>query len=69
MTEQEFEALVARLDQEARRHPAKYRLKVILLAYAGYAYVALVLLVAAGLFFATIATAGYLKGLARSSWR
>ena len=63
MTEQEFEALVARLDQEARRHPAKYRLKVILLAYAGYAYVALVLLVAAGLFFATIPAAVYLKAL------
>src|SRR5258705_4635291 len=64
MTEQEFEALVARLDQQARRHPAAYRFKVILLAYAGYAYVALVLLVAAGLFFATIAATPYLKVLA-----
>jgi Zn-dependent protease with chaperone function len=64
MTEQEFEALVARLDQQARRRPAAYRVKVILLAYAGYAYVALVLLVAASLFMATIATAPYLKVLA-----
>jgi Zn-dependent protease with chaperone function len=64
MTDQEFEALVARLDQQARQHPAAYRLKVILLAYLGYAYVALVLLVAGLLFFASVASALYLKFIA-----
>jgi Zn-dependent protease with chaperone function len=64
MTDADFAALVARLDQQARRSPAAYRLKVILLAYAGYAYVALVLAVAGVLFIASLATLPYLKAFA-----
>src|SRR5262249_52367989 len=64
MTDAEFEALVARLDQQARRRPAAYRLKVLLLAYAGYAYVALVLVIAGVLFIASLATLPYLKAAA-----
>ncbi len=33
-----FAALVARLEQQARRNPAAYRLRVVALAFAGYAY-------------------------------
>src|SRR5262249_1319829 len=61
MTDAEFAALVARLDQQARRSPAAYRLKVILLAYAGYAYVAFVLAGAGMLFIAALATLPYLN--------
>jgi len=64
MTDAEFAALVARLDQQARRSPAAYRLKVILLAYAGYAYVAFVLAGAGILFIAALATLPYLKAFA-----
>jgi hypothetical protein len=35
MTDAEFEALVARLEQQAQRSPAAYRRKVILLACVG----------------------------------
>lgn len=61
MTDADFEALVGRLDQQAQRSPAAYRLKVILLAYAGYAYVALILAFAGVLFLASLATLPYLK--------
>ncbi|MBO0757023.1 MAG: M48 family metallopeptidase, partial [Bradyrhizobiaceae bacterium] len=63
MTDAEFEALVERLEQQARRGPAAYRRKVILLACVGYAYVALVLAIAGGLFVGALATTPYLKGL------
>jgi hypothetical protein len=43
MTDEQFESLVARLEAEQARHPAGYRRKVLLLAVAGYAYIALVL--------------------------
>jgi Zn-dependent protease with chaperone function len=64
MTDAEFEALVARLEQQAQRSPAAYGRKVILLACVGYAYVALVLAIAGGLFVGALATAPYLKALA-----
>lgn len=46
MTDAQFEALVGRLDAEARRNPAGYRRWVVLLALAGYTYIALVILAA-----------------------
>lgn len=61
MTDAEFEALVARLDRQAQQNPAAYRLKVMLLAFAGYGYIALVLVVAAGLFFGSLASLLYLN--------
>src|SRR5262249_1624134 len=59
-----FEALVARVGQKARRSPGAYRLKAILLAYAGYAYVAFVPVIAGALFLASLATLPYLKAAA-----
>ena len=44
MNEERFESLVARLELEQARNPAAYRRKVTLLAVAGYAYVAMVLI-------------------------
>ncbi|HEX5646464.1 MAG TPA: M48 family metalloprotease [Nitrospira sp.] len=43
MTEQRFEQLVRQLEGYAKAHPARYKLKVALLAFAGYAYVAAIL--------------------------
>lgn len=50
MTKEEYEAMVGRLEEVARRDPDKYRLRVGLLAALGYGYIILVvgLLVAAG---------------------
>jgi hypothetical protein len=64
MTDAKFETLVGRPEQQALRNPAAYRRKVILLALVGYAYVALVLATAGGLFVGALATAPYLKALA-----
>ncbi len=47
MTDEQFESLVARLEREQSRNPAAYRRKVVLLALAGYAYIAAVLLLCA----------------------
>ena len=55
MNAEEFEALVSRLEREQADDPARYRRKVVLLAATGYAYVAVVLLVAVGLLFASLA--------------
>ena len=43
MTEQRFEQLVLQLEGYAKAHPARYKAKVALLAFAGYAYVLAVL--------------------------
>lgn len=43
MTEKRFEQLVRELEGYAKAHPAQYKLKVALLAFAGYAYVFAVL--------------------------
>lgn len=64
MTDSEFEALVARLDQQAQQNPAAYRLKVMLLALTGYGYMALVLAVAGGLFLGSLVSLPYLKAAA-----
>jgi hypothetical protein len=44
MTEAEFETLVARLEREARNDPDRYRKRVLLLAFSGYAYITAILL-------------------------
>lgn len=49
MRQAQFEALVARLEQSARSDPGGYRLRVLLLALLGYAYIALVVGAVAGL--------------------
>jgi Zn-dependent protease with chaperone function len=43
MTEEQFTSLVERLEVEQKRDPRAYRRKVVLLAYAGYAYIAIVI--------------------------
>jgi len=62
MTDEQFEALVAELDGEARRRPDAYRMKVLLLAMLGngylFAVVLLVFLMLAGL----VASIYWLKG-------
>src|SRR5260221_350301 len=44
-----FAALVARLERQARRNPARYRLRVVALALAGYAYLGAVFALALSL--------------------
>lgn len=46
MTDEQFDALVTRLEREQARSPAAYRRKVLALAFVGYAYIAAVLAVA-----------------------
>lgn len=57
MTDDQFEALVARLEQEQARNPAAYRRKVLALAFAGYAYIGAVLLLALLLVLGSLAIA------------
>jgi Zn-dependent protease with chaperone function len=64
MTEQEFAALVARLEPRAQRDPAGYRTRALLLAFCGNAYLATVLAVIAGLILALVAMLTVLKAVA-----
>lgn len=64
ITHEQFNALVARLEGEARRSPAAYRLRVIALAFAGYAYLALILAFLFVLLLIALGSAIYLKALA-----
>ena len=62
MTQEEFEALVGRLEPESRSHPTRYRRRVIALALAGYAYLAVVLALLLALFALALFSVAYLKG-------
>jgi hypothetical protein len=42
MTKEQFDALIAKLEDEARRNPVGYQLNVSLLALLGYAYLGVV---------------------------
>lgn len=64
MTNEEFAALVKRLEESARRGPALYRLRVLLLAMVGNAYLMLVLLLIVALFLASLVSLVFLKALA-----
>ena len=55
MTNAEFEALVHRLEGEARRDPSGYQLRVLLIAWLGNAYLGAMLLLIAALLGASIA--------------
>jgi Zn-dependent protease with chaperone function len=59
MTHDEFAALVARLEGHARRNPGAYRARVIALALAGYAYLAVVIAVLAVLLGGAIYSIAY----------
>jgi Zn-dependent protease with chaperone function len=47
VTDEEFETLVARLDQQAKRNPAGYRTRVLLMALLGNAYLGVMLVLIA----------------------
>ena len=55
MTNAQFEALVHRLEGEARRDPSGYQFKVLLIAWLGNAYLGLMLLLIVGLLAALVA--------------
>lgn len=63
MTSEKFDAIVARLTVTAQRNPRLYQLKVALLALAGYAYLAFVLLLGLLLLAGLVAMAIAGKGL------
>lgn len=64
MTNEQFDALVARLEQEARGNPRRYQLKVLLLAWLGNAYLALVLGLMLAMMLGLAASVLVLKALA-----
>ncbi len=59
-----FEALISRMEALAARDPAAYRRRVFALAFLGYGYLAVVVLVLLALCLFFIATVLYLKALA-----
>ena len=61
MTEEQFEALVGKLEERARTNPTAYRLRVSLLALLGNVYLAVVLLIVVALLLASIASIAMLK--------
>jgi len=64
MTNEQFNALVARLEEQAIRHPFGYKLKVFLLALLGYGYLGLMLTILLALFVAMLASIFFLKAFA-----
>jgi Zn-dependent protease with chaperone function len=64
MTDEEFAALVKRLEESARRGPASYAVRVLALAMLGNAYLMLVLLLIAALFLASLLSLVLLKVVA-----
>jgi len=64
MTIDEFNTLVARLEEQASRHPFGYKLKVFLLALLGYGYLGVILTILLVSFIATLASVGFLKAFA-----
>src|SRR5450432_2483647 len=63
MTPEKFSRLVERLEAAARSNPARYQRHVILLAFAGYAYLGAVLVLLAGLFVAALWSIVWMKVL------
>jgi Zn-dependent protease with chaperone function len=63
VTHEEFEALVGKLEAQARRNPAAYRVRVFLLAGLGNAYLALILGLVVFLFLLLLASIFWLKAL------
>lgn len=64
MTNDQFEALVGRLEQQAQTNPRGYQFKVLMLALFGNAYLAAVLLVLVVVLLALVASVAVLKALA-----
>jgi len=64
MTHDEFAALVSKLEDQAKRNPAGYRFKVLLLAMLGNAYLGGILLLITALLVAAVASILVLKAIA-----
>ena len=62
MTNEEFEALVGRLEGEAKRNPGGYKTRVVLMALLGNAYLVLMLLAITALLVTAIVSIAWLKG-------
>lgn len=61
MSDEEFAVLVGRLEQQARRNPARYKTRVLLMALLGNAYLGLMLLLIAACLLAALASIAMLK--------
>ncbi len=64
MINEQFEALVSRLENEARSQPGRYQFKVLLLALLGNAYLGAILLLIVALWIVLLASILVLKALA-----
>lgn len=64
MTNEQFAALVAKLEQSAISNPVQYRLQVLALAILGNVYLMFVLLIITALFLASLVSIVFLKALA-----
>jgi Zn-dependent protease with chaperone function len=62
VTNEEFAALVGRLEGEAKRSPGAYKTRVVLMALLGNAYLGLMLVLIAALLLAAIVSIAWLKG-------
>jgi Zn-dependent protease with chaperone function len=62
VTNEEFEALVARLEGEAKRSPGGYKTRVVLMALLGNAYLGVMLVLIVALLLAAIVSIAWLKG-------
>ena len=60
MTNDEFDALVARLESQAVRRPLLYKMRVLMLALLGYGYITFMLI---GLLLMTLLSLAVLKGI------
>lgn len=63
MTNDEFSALVLKLEQQARARPASYQLRTLLLAMLGNAYLMLIVLLLLAVLLATLASIAILKAI------
>ena len=61
MTDEEFEGLVGKLEGQARRNPAAYKTRVLLMALLGNAYLGVMLALIAGLLAAAAVSVVWLK--------
>lgn len=64
MTDEQFDALVSRLEAQARRSPRAYKLRVLLLALLGYGYLGAMLGLILFLFLLTLGSLVFLKAAA-----
>lgn len=64
MTNEQFDALVAKLEAQARNHPGWYRLRVFLLALLANAYIGVMIILIALVFFGSLASVVVTKGAA-----